>query len=251
MRSSTATTWYSWARSSRHEHRRSTVLPTACASSMFELGRAARAAAAVLAQAPSAVKRKVLETAAARAAQRARGRAAPPTPRTSPKPKARGASAAMVDRLALDDKRIEATAAGLETVAALDDPVGQVIAEWQRPNGLKIARVRVPLGVIGIIYESRPERDGRRRGAVLEERQRGDPARRLRERALERGDSRLSRAGARQARPARDGRADGADAGPRGRRHHAARHGAATSTSSCRAAAKVSSRACSRMRACR
>ena len=70
--------------------------------------------------------------------------------------KARGASSAMVDRLALDDKRLEATAAGLETVAALDDPVGQVVAEWQRPNGLKISRVRVPLGVIGIIYESRP-----------------------------------------------------------------------------------------------
>ena len=70
--------------------------------------------------------------------------------------KARDASSAIVDRLALDDQRLEATAAGLETVAALDDPVGQVIAEWQRPNGLKIARVRVPLGVIGIIYESRP-----------------------------------------------------------------------------------------------
>ena len=70
--------------------------------------------------------------------------------------KARGLSGALVDRLALDEKRIEATAAGLEVVAALEDPVGQVIAEWERPNGLKIARVRVPLGVIGIIYESRP-----------------------------------------------------------------------------------------------
>ena len=62
----------------------------------------------------------------------------------------------MIDRLALDEKRIEATAAGLEVVAALDDPVGQTIASWERPNGLKISRVRVPLGVIGIIYESRP-----------------------------------------------------------------------------------------------
>src|SRR6185436_2931675 len=70
--------------------------------------------------------------------------------------KAHGLSAAMIDRLALDDKRIEATAAGLETVAAIEDPVGKVVAEWQRPNGLKISRVRVPLGVIGIIYESRP-----------------------------------------------------------------------------------------------
>jgi len=62
----------------------------------------------------------------------------------------------MIDRLALNEKRIEATAAGLEVVAALEDPVGQTIASWERPNGLKISRVRVPLGVIGIIYESRP-----------------------------------------------------------------------------------------------
>jgi glutamate-5-semialdehyde dehydrogenase len=61
-----------------------------------------------------------------------------------------------LDRLALDESRIEATARGLEEIAALPDPLGQVVAEWQRPNGLKIQRVRVPLGVIGIIYESRP-----------------------------------------------------------------------------------------------
>jgi glutamate-5-semialdehyde dehydrogenase len=58
--------------------------------------------------------------------------------------------------LTLDDKRIEGMAAGLEDVAALPDPVGQVMAEWTRPNGLRISRVRTPLGVIGIIYESRP-----------------------------------------------------------------------------------------------
>jgi len=68
----------------------------------------------------------------------------------------RGLSAAMLDRLALDDSRIEGIATGLEEVAALDDPLGAVIAEWKRPNGLRIQRVRVPLGVIGIIYESRP-----------------------------------------------------------------------------------------------
>jgi len=68
----------------------------------------------------------------------------------------KGLSAAMTDRLMLDDGRIEAMARGLEEVAALPDPVGQVIAEWERPNGLRIARVRTPLGVIGIIYESRP-----------------------------------------------------------------------------------------------
>jgi glutamate-5-semialdehyde dehydrogenase len=65
-------------------------------------------------------------------------------------------SNAMLDRLKLDEKRIEAMAAGIQEIIALPDPIGAVIAEWQRPNGLRIQRVRVPLGVIGIIYESRP-----------------------------------------------------------------------------------------------
>lgn len=68
----------------------------------------------------------------------------------------KGLSAAMRDRLLLDDQRIEDIAKGLEAVAGLPDPVGQTIAEWDRPNGLRISRIRVPLGVIGIIYESRP-----------------------------------------------------------------------------------------------
>jgi len=67
-----------------------------------------------------------------------------------------GLSAAMLDRLALTPERIEGIAVGLEAIAALRDPVGDVVGEWQRPNGLTIQRVRVPLGVIGIIYESRP-----------------------------------------------------------------------------------------------
>jgi glutamate-5-semialdehyde dehydrogenase len=67
-----------------------------------------------------------------------------------------GVSAAFLDRLLLDPQRIEAIAKGLEAVAALPDPVGQVLARWSRPNGLLIERVRVPLGVVGIIYESRP-----------------------------------------------------------------------------------------------
>jgi len=62
----------------------------------------------------------------------------------------------MLDRLLLDAKRVEGMAAGVEVVAQIDDPVGAVMSEWTRPNGMKIARVRVPLGVIGIIYESRP-----------------------------------------------------------------------------------------------
>jgi glutamate-5-semialdehyde dehydrogenase len=70
--------------------------------------------------------------------------------------RARGLSAAMLDRLQLNDKRVESMAAGIEQIAALADPIGGVSAEWTRPNGLAIQRVRVPLGVIGIIYESRP-----------------------------------------------------------------------------------------------
>ena len=68
----------------------------------------------------------------------------------------KGLSKAMLDRLMLDAGRVEAMAAGLEAIAALPDPVGDVIAAWERPSGLGIERVRVPLGVIGVIYESRP-----------------------------------------------------------------------------------------------
>jgi glutamate-5-semialdehyde dehydrogenase len=68
----------------------------------------------------------------------------------------RGLNTAMLDRLMLDDARIEGMAVGLEAISELPDPLGKVIAEWQRPNGLRIQRVAVPLGVIGIIYESRP-----------------------------------------------------------------------------------------------
>ncbi|HEY6644223.1 glutamate-5-semialdehyde dehydrogenase [Povalibacter sp.] len=68
----------------------------------------------------------------------------------------RDLSAALLDRLMLDEKRIESMAAGLEAIVSLADPLGVVTAEWTRPNGMRIQRVRVPLGVIGIIYESRP-----------------------------------------------------------------------------------------------
>ncbi len=131
------------------------TVANALSERMFELGRAARAAAAVLAQTPAETKREVLQTAATEL-RSARAAVLAANAEDLTAAKAGGASAAMVDRLALDDKRLEATAAGLETVAALEDPVGQVIGRWTRPNGLDIARVRVPLGVIGIIYESRP-----------------------------------------------------------------------------------------------
>ena len=68
----------------------------------------------------------------------------------------RGCSASVLDRLMLDEERIEAIADSLEAISEIPDPVGRVMAEWERPNGLKIQRVAVPLGVIGIIYESRP-----------------------------------------------------------------------------------------------
>jgi glutamate-5-semialdehyde dehydrogenase len=68
----------------------------------------------------------------------------------------RDATAAFRDRLTLDDKRIDAMARGLEEIAELPDPVGETVTTWRRPNGIEIAQVRVPLGVIGVIYESRP-----------------------------------------------------------------------------------------------
>ncbi|MEY5020363.1 MAG: hypothetical protein RLZ22_1451, partial [Verrucomicrobiota bacterium] len=68
----------------------------------------------------------------------------------------KGLSTAMLDRLRLDEARIEAMAAGIDQVATLPDPVGQVMDAWERPNGIRIEQVRVPIGTIGIIYESRP-----------------------------------------------------------------------------------------------
>ena len=130
-------------------------IPQTLLEQMLEVGRAARAAATELAQAPASVKRAALET-AARELRAARTAVLRANAEDVAEAKARGLSNAMLDRLALDEKRLEATAVGLETVAALEDPVGQVISTWQRPNGLSISRVRVPLGVIGIIYESRP-----------------------------------------------------------------------------------------------
>jgi glutamate-5-semialdehyde dehydrogenase len=70
--------------------------------------------------------------------------------------KQKGLSSAMIDRLTLSDKVIEQTAAGLEEIAAFPDPVGEIVKMWTRPNGMRVGRMRIPLGVIGIIYESRP-----------------------------------------------------------------------------------------------
>jgi glutamate-5-semialdehyde dehydrogenase len=122
---------------------------------MRAIGARARAASALMARAASAQKTAAL--AAAAAAIRARRGAIIEANRIDlADARQHSLSAAMADRLLLDDKRLEAMAKGLEDVAALPDPVDRELARWQRPNGLDIARVTVPLGVIGIIYESRP-----------------------------------------------------------------------------------------------
>jgi glutamate-5-semialdehyde dehydrogenase len=122
---------------------------------MAPIGRAAVEAANALALATTAQKNAAL--AAAAASLRARQpEILAANARDMKAAEAGGTSGAMLDRLRLDAARVEAMARGVEQIAELPDPVGTVIAEWQRPNGLRIQRVRVPLGVIGIIYESRP-----------------------------------------------------------------------------------------------
>jgi glutamate-5-semialdehyde dehydrogenase len=118
-----------------------------------DMARAARAALPALAAAPTAQKARGLRVAAAAIRARAAELLAANGADVAA---AVGLSSALVDRLALDAARVEGIAAGLDTVAGLPDPVGEVIARWERPNGLQFSRVRVPLGVIGIIYESRP-----------------------------------------------------------------------------------------------
>jgi glutamate-5-semialdehyde dehydrogenase len=120
---------------------------------MRTLGTRARAAAAALALAAPEAKAQALRNAAA--GLRADTAALIEANRRD-LAEAKDLGAAMRDRLLLDERRIEAMAKGLEEVAALPDPVGRVLAEWTRPNGLRIQRLSVPLGVIGIIYESRP-----------------------------------------------------------------------------------------------
>jgi len=125
------------------------------AATMTSLGAAARRAATDLATTTGEQRNVAL--AAAAAALRTRAAAIiEANSRDMGAARERGLSGAMLDRLMLDDDRVEAMAAGLETIIGLHDPVGRVLEEWERPNGLRIQRVAVPLGVIGIIYESRP-----------------------------------------------------------------------------------------------
>jgi len=122
---------------------------------MRDIGARARAAARRLALASTADKDKAL-AAMADAVRAARRDILAANAEDIAEAKGRGATAAFVDRLMLDDKRVAAIADGLDVVAKLADPVGAVTESWTRPNGMRIERVRVPLGVIGIIYESRP-----------------------------------------------------------------------------------------------
>jgi glutamate-5-semialdehyde dehydrogenase len=121
---------------------------------MQGIGRAARVAAQLLAFASTAQKNRALRAAGAAL------RSARPTILAANEGDVReagsGLSGALLDRLHLDDSRVEAMARGLESIAEVRDPIGVRLAEWSRPNGMLIQRVCVPLGVIGIIYESRP-----------------------------------------------------------------------------------------------
>ncbi|MDP9332767.1 MAG: glutamate-5-semialdehyde dehydrogenase [Actinomycetota bacterium] len=122
---------------------------------VIELGRRAKAASRLLAGAPTPAKNGALLTAADLLTERAPEiRAANDVDLEAAR--AEGAAAGPLDRLRLTDARLAAMANGLRTVAALPDPVGEVLDGWRRPNGLEIVRMRVPLGVVAIIYENRP-----------------------------------------------------------------------------------------------
>ena len=124
-------------------------------ATMRGIGRQAREAARALALAPASRKNRALARMAA-SIRAARSAILAANAEDLAEAKSAGATAAFVDRLTLDAQRIEAMAAGLEVIRKLKDPVGIILASWRRPNGMRIERVRVPLGVVGVIYESRP-----------------------------------------------------------------------------------------------
>ena len=128
---------------------------TSLEAEMQAMGRAARAATVLLRDAPAAAKTKAL-LAAASAIRAQKDKILAANQQDMRAAQAHGLSGAMLDRLKLDDARVEAMAASVTEVAKLDDPVGRELARWKRPNGLDIARVTTPIGVLGIIYESRP-----------------------------------------------------------------------------------------------
>jgi glutamate-5-semialdehyde dehydrogenase len=125
------------------------------ATVMQAMGETARAAARRLALAAPVDKDRALE-AMARAVRHAVPAILAANGEDLAEARKAGATTAYLDRLALDEKRVAAIAAGLDAIAGLADPVGTITAAWERPNGMRIERVRVPLGVVGVIYESRP-----------------------------------------------------------------------------------------------
>ena len=125
------------------------------AAMMAQIGRAARAAAQELAYAPSEVKRAAL-LAAAEAVLARQAEILAANAKDLDQAAEKGLTPAMLDRLRLDEARLGGIIAGLRAIADQPDPVGRVLAEWDRPTGLHIQRVATPLGVVGVIYESRP-----------------------------------------------------------------------------------------------
>ncbi len=125
------------------------------AETVIDLCRAARLTARVLATAPTATKNAALQAAAERL-RASRDALLEANWTDVEHGRDLGLSPAMIDRLTLTEARIGAMAQGVEEVAQLPDPVGETIARWRRPNGLEISQVRIPLGVVGVIYESRP-----------------------------------------------------------------------------------------------
>ncbi len=124
-------------------------------SLMQGIGRQAKEAAAALSVASTDAKNNALKEMAASLRRRS-NQILSDNAKDMAAGESKGLTGAMLDRLQLTDERIDGIAAGLEAIAALPDPVGSIDDEWDRPNGLHIQRVRVPLGVIGVIYESRP-----------------------------------------------------------------------------------------------
>jgi len=122
---------------------------------VYAMGKKARAAAHALAVLSEDQKNEILR-AMARGIREAAAEILDANAKDIAAGEDRGLTSAMLDRLRLDDVRLEAVAAGVEKVATLPDPVGEILDEWERPNGIRIQQLRVPIGVIGIIYESRP-----------------------------------------------------------------------------------------------
>src|SRR2546422_11431212 len=129
--------------------------PSDIKSYMLEVGRRARAASREVARADTAAKNRVL-TAAAKALRRDAKKLLATNAEDVRTARAAGKDAAFIDRLTLTEKTIESMAEGLEQVAKLPDPVGEISELKEQPSGIKVGRMRVPLGVMGIVYESRP-----------------------------------------------------------------------------------------------